>query len=112
MLIALLVVAAAHEVQLNPITRVAELLDNLAKKVDSDEKKEEYLYDSFKCWCMKVINGKSASIDANAWQQTYCSGLAHDASTALSVRDKLPPVKLQVLPDPPCTVGTLRCVGR
>jgi hypothetical protein len=51
--------------QLNPITRVAELLENLMTKVEADAEKEQDLYDGFKCWCMKVINGKSASIESN-----------------------------------------------
>jgi hypothetical protein len=61
----LLTLGLAAAAQLNPITRVAELLDNLLKKVDADGDNEQDLYDGFKCWCMKVINGKSASIDAN-----------------------------------------------
>jgi hypothetical protein len=52
-------------VQLNPITRVAQLLEGLAKKVAEDGKAEQELYDQFKCWCKKVINAKAASIDAN-----------------------------------------------
>jgi hypothetical protein len=51
--------------QLNPITRVAELLGDLMKKVEADADKEQDLYDTFKCWCTKVINGKSASIASN-----------------------------------------------
>jgi DNA repair exonuclease SbcCD ATPase subunit len=57
--------AVSTEAQLNPITRVAELLEGLAKKVQMDGEAEQELYDGYKCWCMKVINGKSASIDAN-----------------------------------------------
>ena len=57
--------AAAVDTQLNPITRVAELLEGLAKKVQMDGEAEQELYDHYKCWCQKVINGKSASIDAN-----------------------------------------------
>jgi len=57
--------AAAVNTQLNPITRVAELLEGLAKKVQMDGEAEQELYDHYKCWCQKVINGKSASIDAN-----------------------------------------------
>merc|ERR1719426_161429 len=59
----LLGLAAATE--LNPITRVAQLLEGLAKKVDSDEDAEQELYDSFKCWCKTVVETKLASIDSN-----------------------------------------------
>jgi hypothetical protein len=59
----LLGLAAATE--LNPITRVAQLLEGLAKKVDSDEDAEQELYDSFKCWCKTVVTTKLASIDTN-----------------------------------------------
>jgi len=62
--------AAASAVQtedkLNPITRVAELLEGLAKKIAEDGKAEQDLYDKFKCWCTKVINAKATSIDTNA----------------------------------------------
>jgi uncharacterized protein YifN (PemK superfamily) len=55
--------AAAEE--LNPITRVAQLLEGLAKKVDSDEDAEQELYDKYKCWCKTVVETKLASIDSN-----------------------------------------------
>merc|ERR1719207_374277 len=51
--------------QLNPITRVAQLLEGLSKKVEADGKAEQDLYDKYKCWCTKVQNSKSASIEAN-----------------------------------------------
>jgi hypothetical protein len=60
---AMLGLAAAA--QLNPITRVATLLEGLSTKIKADEEKEQELYDSYKCWCMTVINTKSASIDKN-----------------------------------------------
>jgi len=62
-LIVVLGLAAASG--LNPITRVAQLLEGLAEKVKQDGKTEQDLYDGFKCWCKKVVNGKSASIEAN-----------------------------------------------
>jgi hypothetical protein len=61
----LFTLALAASLELNPITRVAELLEELSAKVDADAKKEQDLYDGFKCWCMKVINGKSESIEKN-----------------------------------------------
>jgi hypothetical protein len=60
---AMLGLAAAA--QLNPITRVASLLEGLSTKIKADEEKEQELYDSYKCWCQTVISSKSASIDSN-----------------------------------------------
>merc|ERR1719428_2747926 len=64
MLLAITLGLAAGE-QLNPITRVAQLLEGLAKKVDSDEDAEQELYDKYKCWCKTVVETKLASIDSN-----------------------------------------------
>merc|ERR1719472_566153 len=64
MLLAFMLGLAAAE-ELNPITRVAQLLEGLAKKVDSDEDAEQELYDSYKCWCKTVVSTKLASIDSN-----------------------------------------------
>jgi hypothetical protein len=50
---------------LNPVTRVAELLEGLSKKVAADGEAEQELYDKYKCWCTKVINAKTTSIAAN-----------------------------------------------
>jgi hypothetical protein len=55
----------AAAAQLNPITRVASLLEGLSTKIKADEEKEQELYDSYKCWCQTVISSKSASIDSN-----------------------------------------------
>ena len=35
---------------MNPITRVTQLLEGLADKVENDGKTEEKLYDEFVCW--------------------------------------------------------------
>jgi predicted nucleic acid-binding Zn-ribbon protein len=61
----LFVVGLAAATQLNPITRVVELMEGLTKKVIEDGKAEQDLYDKFKCWCTKVINAKTTSIAAN-----------------------------------------------
>jgi hypothetical protein len=63
-LLAIIVGLAAAE-ELNPITRVAQLLEGLAKKVGADEDAEQELYDSYKCWCKTVVTTKLASIDSN-----------------------------------------------
>jgi DNA repair exonuclease SbcCD ATPase subunit len=58
--------ASAYDVEMNPVTRVAELLQGLAKKVHADGEAEQELYTKFKCWCTKVINSKTASIEKNS----------------------------------------------
>lgn len=50
------------QLQINPVTRVAQLLDNLAKKLESDAKEEQKVYNKFECWCEKVQESKAASI--------------------------------------------------
>merc|ERR1719482_1377515 len=45
----------------NPITRVVELLEGLAKKVVQDGKMEEDLYDTYVCWAQTVIKTKTAT---------------------------------------------------
>jgi hypothetical protein len=61
----LFVAGWAAALQLNPITRVAELMEGLAKKVEADGKAEQGLYDKFKCWCTKVLDSKATTIAAN-----------------------------------------------
>merc|ERR1719271_2108118 len=46
---------------LNPITRVVQLLEGLAKKVEQDGKMEEDLYDTYVCWAKTVIKTKTAT---------------------------------------------------
>jgi predicted nucleic acid-binding Zn-ribbon protein len=61
----LFVAGWAAALQLNPVTRVAELMEGLAKKVAADGKAEQELYDKFKCWCTKVLDSKATSMAAN-----------------------------------------------
>merc|ERR1719324_1326926 len=56
--------ASAAEGKLNPITRVVQLLEGLAKKVEQDGKMEEDLYDAYVCWATTVIKTKTASNEA------------------------------------------------
>merc|ERR1719230_1355407 len=58
-------VGMAASVQLNPVTRVVQLMEGLVKKVKADGEAEQELYDKFKCWCTKVINAKTTSMAAN-----------------------------------------------
>merc|ERR1719426_669039 len=59
----LLAFASAANVQngLNPITRVAQLLEGLSKKVVADGKGEEELFEKYKCWYKTVVGEKTAS---------------------------------------------------
>merc|ERR1719395_255046 len=52
--------------KLNPITRVVELLQGLAKKVEADGKAEEDLFDAYVCWFKSVVSSKTASNAAAA----------------------------------------------
>jgi chromosome segregation ATPase len=47
----------------NPVSRVAELLQNLAAKIDSEMKTEEKLYEDYVCWAKTVISSKTESND-------------------------------------------------
>merc|ERR1719271_1907018 len=49
---------------LNPITRVVQLLEGLAKKVEQDGKMEEDLYETYVCWAKTVIKTKTATNEA------------------------------------------------
>merc|ERR1711869_37801 len=53
--------ATAVDNQLNPITRVVQLLQGLAKKVDADGKAEEELFETYVCWYKTVMKAKEAS---------------------------------------------------
>jgi len=54
----------ASKEKLNPITRVVELLEGLAKKVEQDGKMEEDLYETYVCWAKTVIKTKTATNEA------------------------------------------------
>jgi len=56
--------ASASADKLNPITRVVQLLEGLAKKIEQDGKMEEDLYDAYVCWAMTVIKTKTAANEA------------------------------------------------
>merc|ERR1719380_155053 len=58
--------ASATGDKLNPITRVVELLQGLAKKVEADGKAEEDLFDAYVCWYKTVVSSKKASNAAAA----------------------------------------------
>jgi len=79
LLFTVLGLAAAE--QLNPITRVAQLLEGLAAKVKTDFEAEQDLYDGFKCWCKKVVTSKSKSIDENTQRINELAAYIDDLSS-------------------------------
>merc|ERR1719473_1594565 len=64
MLLALSQVGYVSASMLNPITRVVQLLEGLAKKVEQDGKMEEDLYNTYVCWAQTVIKTKIATNEA------------------------------------------------
>jgi hypothetical protein len=59
--LALLVGVSATSEKANPITRVAQLLEGLSKKVVADGKGEEELFEKYKCWYKTVVGEKTAT---------------------------------------------------
>merc|ERR1719171_863313 len=53
--------AAASDERLNPVTRVAQLMQNMVKKIEKDGKAEEDLYDAYVCWYKTVVSTKTES---------------------------------------------------
>merc|ERR1719453_2213472 len=45
----------------NPVTRVAELMANMNKKIEADGKAEQELYDKYVCWYQTVVSSKKES---------------------------------------------------
>jgi len=56
--------ASAATDKLNPITRVVQLLEGLAKKCEEDGKMEEDLFETYVCWAKTVIKTKTATNEA------------------------------------------------
>lgn len=50
--------------KLNPITRVVQLMEGMAKKVEQDGKMEKELFDTYVCWAKTVISTKTATNEA------------------------------------------------
>merc|ERR1719197_2083742 len=65
-LIAFVGADAAVSAKQNPITRVAELLEGLSKKVEEDGKGEEELFEKYQCWYKTVVSTKAVSNAAAA----------------------------------------------
>lgn len=56
--------ASAAADKVNPISRVVQLLEGMAKKVEQDGKVEEDLYEKYFCWAKTVIKDKTARNEA------------------------------------------------
>jgi len=47
-----------------PVERVVDLLKDLKESLETDEKKEQKIYDKYACWCEKTTARKADAIDA------------------------------------------------
>merc|ERR1719453_1406743 len=56
-----LAVQHADAAALNPVTRVVQLMEGLAKKTEADGKAEEDLFEKYVCWYKTVVSTKKAS---------------------------------------------------
>jgi len=59
--VVLLLVPLVAAESLNPITRVVQLMEGLSKKIETDGKAEEDLFDKYVCWYKTVTSTKKAS---------------------------------------------------
>jgi len=57
-----LLAVPAMATQLNPITRVVELMEGMVKKITKDGKAEEDLFEQYVCWYKTVVSTKKAAI--------------------------------------------------
>lgn len=62
--------ASASLQRMNPVSRVAQLLQGLSDKIELDGKAEEKLYDDFVCWCKTVQSQKTKSNEIAAQRIT------------------------------------------
>lgn len=60
-LVVLAPLCGAFSMNLSPISRCVQLLQNLGKQIEADSKKEEEMYETYMCWGQKVVDTKSAS---------------------------------------------------
>jgi len=56
-----LIAQPSNAADLNPITRVVQLMEGLIKKTESDGKAEEDLFEQYVCWYKTVVSSKKAS---------------------------------------------------
>jgi len=60
----LVALGAVSAVDVTPIGRCVQLLQNLGKQIEADSKKEQELFETFVCWGKGVIDTKTASNSA------------------------------------------------
>jgi len=60
-LLSLISSAVATGVDQSPVSRVVELLKNIAATTEAEQKAEEKLYNKYVCWATTVIDTKTAS---------------------------------------------------
>merc|ERR1719420_663292 len=65
-LVLLAALGTVESASINPITRVVELMEGLIKKINTDGKMEEDLFEKYVCWYKTVISTKKASNAAAA----------------------------------------------
>jgi len=61
LLVVLALPALVNANELNPVTRIVQLMEGLIKKVEADGKAEEDLFESYVCWYKTVVSSKKAS---------------------------------------------------
>jgi len=74
----LLYSAMTVAVSLNPMTRVATLLENMTEKLEKDMKAERDLYKKFACWCQTIEKNKNESNDVATQRITDLEGYIDD----------------------------------
>jgi len=74
-------VSSTAESGVNPISRVVELLQGLANKIEEDGKAEEALYEKYECWYKSVKSQKEASNAAAEERIQYLEGYIDDLSS-------------------------------
>merc|ERR1719235_1684164 len=60
-LVLLALLAPSSAETLNPITRVVQLMEGLIKKIETDGKAEEDLFEKYVCWYKTVTSSKAAT---------------------------------------------------
>mmetsp|Transcript_72656 Transcript_72656/g.166716 ORF Transcript_72656/g.166716 Transcript_72656/m.166716 type:complete len:688 (+) Transcript_72656:115-2178(+) len=59
------VTGEALRLQANPVSKVAQMLSDFAKKLELEAKAEQKAYNKFECWCNTVVKSKQEAIAKN-----------------------------------------------
>merc|ERR1719240_464901 len=68
----------------NPIRRVVSMLQNMAKKVEAEGKKEQELYDKFMCYCKNSADTLGQTISDNNAQIPAIQSNIEEATSKLA----------------------------